>query len=192
MPDMPPIPLILPLGDRGLLVRFGEVLWDVANRAAIALAARIEMATIPGVVEVVPNLTLSTSAELRLRLRWVAILHGHLHADLAVTGGVHTAEDVIKAMMAGASVAMTTSALLLHGVEHLARLRHDLLAWMEQREYASIRQMQGSMSQRAVAEPAAFERANYLKVLRSWRRVATPPAWGPPPARAASDPSAGR
>jgi dihydroorotate dehydrogenase (fumarate) len=119
-------------------------------------------------LEVVPNLTLSTSTELRLRLRWVAILHGHVHADLAVTGGVHAAEDVLKAMMAGASVAMMTSALLLHGVEHLGRVRRDLLAWMEEHEYASIRQMQGSMSQLAVAEPAAFERANYLKVLRSY------------------------
>jgi dihydroorotate dehydrogenase (fumarate) len=119
-------------------------------------------------LEVVPNLTLSTSAELRLRLRWVAILYGVVDADLAVTGGVHTAEDVLKATMAGASVAMMTSALLQHGLAHLARVRHDLLVWMEAHEYESIRQMRGSMSQRAVAEPAAFERANYLKVLRSY------------------------
>jgi dihydroorotate dehydrogenase (fumarate) len=119
-------------------------------------------------LEVVPNLTLSNPAELRLRLRWVAILYGHVGADLAVTGGVHGAPDVLKAMMAGASVAMMASALLRHGVEHLAAVRHDLLGWMEEREYASIRQMRGSMSQQHVAEPAAFERANYLKVLRSY------------------------
>jgi len=119
-------------------------------------------------LEVVPNLTLSTSAELRLRLRWVAILYGKVDVDLAVTGGVHTAEDVLKAMMAGASVAMMTSALLEHGVVLLAHVRQDLLRWMEEHEYESIRQMRGSMSQRAVAEPAAFERANYLKVLRSY------------------------
>jgi dihydroorotate dehydrogenase (fumarate) len=119
-------------------------------------------------LEVVPNLVLSTPAELRLRLRWVAILYGHLHADLAVSGGVHGAEDVLKAMMAGASVAMMTSALLAHGVDHLARVRAALVAWMEEHEYVSIRQMRGSMSQRAVAQPAAFERANYLKVLRSY------------------------
>jgi dihydroorotate dehydrogenase (fumarate) len=119
-------------------------------------------------LEVVPNLTLSTSAELRLRLRWVAILYGHVHADLAVTGGVHTAEDVLKAMMAGASVAMMTSALLTHGIDHLAHVRTAVVRWMEEHEYLSIRQMQGSMSQRAVGEPAAFERANYLKVLRSY------------------------
>jgi dihydroorotate dehydrogenase (fumarate) len=119
-------------------------------------------------LEVVPNLTLSTSAELRLRLRWVAILYGHVHADLAITGGVHAAEDVLKAMMAGASVAMMTSALLARGIDHLAHVRADLERWMVEHEYASIREMRGSMSQRAVADPAAFERANYLKVLRSY------------------------
>jgi dihydroorotate dehydrogenase (fumarate) len=131
-------------------------------------------------LEVVPNLVLSTSEELRLRLRWVAILYGHVEADLAVTGGVHTAEDVLKAMMAGAAVAMMTSALLEHGVEHLARVRAALLAWMEAHEYESITQMRGSMSQRAVAEPAAFERANYLKVLRSYALRTSPRRFGRP------------
>ena len=119
-------------------------------------------------LEVVPNLVLSDSHELRLRLCWVAILFGKVQADLAITGGVHTAEDVVKAMMAGAKVAMMTSALLMHGVQHLKTLREGLLAWMEAHEYASIRQMQGSMSQRSVAEPAAFARANYMRVLRSY------------------------
>jgi dihydroorotate dehydrogenase (fumarate) len=125
-------------------------------------------------LEVVPNLTLSTSSELRLRLRWVAILHGHVHADLAVTGGVHTAEDVVKALMAGAATTMMTSALLHHGVGHLGHVQAGLLAWMEEHEYESVRQMRGCMSSAAVAEPAAFERANYLKVLggyalKPWR-----------------------
>jgi dihydroorotate dehydrogenase (fumarate) len=119
-------------------------------------------------LEVVPNLTLSTSSELRLRLRWVAILYGRVRTALAVTGGVHGAEDVLKAMMAGAAVAMLASALLARGVGHLATIKADLAAWMEEHEYESIAQMQGSMSQRAVAEPAAFERANYLRVLRSY------------------------
>lgn len=119
-------------------------------------------------LEVVPNLQLSSRDELRLRLRWVAILRGHVAADLAVTGGVHEAVDVLKSMMAGAAVAMMTSALLMHGVGHLAVVRDELTRWMEEHEYTSIRQMQGSMSQRAVAEPAAFERANYLRVLRSY------------------------
>ena len=126
-------------------------------------------------LEVVPHLTLSSSHELLVRLHWVAILYGHVRADLAVTGGVHTVEDVLKAMMAGARVAMTTSALLKHGIEHLAALRIGLSAWMESHEYDSIRQMQGSMSYRSVREPAAFERANYMKVLssyalRAWER----------------------
>jgi dihydroorotate dehydrogenase (fumarate) len=119
-------------------------------------------------LEVVPRLTLSSSWELLLRLHWVAILHGRVRADLAVTGGVHTAEDVLKSMMAGARVTMMTSALLRHGIGHLAEVRHNLVTWMETHEYESIRQMQGSMSHRSVAEPAAFERANYLKVLSSY------------------------
>jgi dihydroorotate dehydrogenase (fumarate) len=119
-------------------------------------------------LEAVPALTLSSSYELLLRLHWVAILYGKIRADLAVTGGVHTAQDVLKAMMAGARVAMMTSALLKNGIGHLRNLPGSLLAWMEEHEYASIRQMQGSMSYRSVANPAAFERANYMKVLSSY------------------------
>ena len=119
-------------------------------------------------LEVIPNLNLSRSEELRLRLCWVAILSGRIKADMAITGGVHTAEDVIKSMMAGAKVAMMTSALLKNGIEHLKTVREGIAAWMEKHEYASIRQMQGSMSQKSVAEPAAFVRANYMKVLRSY------------------------
>ena len=119
-------------------------------------------------LEVTPNLNLSRSEELRLRLCWVAILSGRIKADMAITGGVHTAEDVIKSMMAGAKVAMMTSALLKNGIEHLKTVREGIAAWMEKHEYASIRQMQGSMSQKSVAEPAAFVRAYYMKVLRSY------------------------
>jgi len=119
-------------------------------------------------LEVVPNLVLSTSHELRLRLCWVAILYGHIKADMAITGGIHSPEDVIKAMMAGARVSMMTSALLSRGLGHLATMRTGILQWMEEHEYTSIRQMQGSMSQKSVAEPAAFVRANYMKVLRSY------------------------
>ncbi len=119
-------------------------------------------------LDVTPNLTLSTSEELRLRLRWVAILHGQINADLAVTGGVHTAQDVIKCMMAGANVAMMTSALLLRGIGYASKVYLDLLNWMEEYEYVSIHQMQGSMSQKSVADPTAFERANYMRVLRSY------------------------
>lgn len=119
-------------------------------------------------LEVVPRLTLSSSHELLVRLHWVAILYGHVRLDLAVTGGVHTPEDVLKAMMAGARVAMMTSALLKNGIPHLQAVRDGLLAWMEAHEYESVTQMQGSMSYRSVRDPAAFERANYMKVLSSY------------------------
>jgi dihydroorotate dehydrogenase (fumarate) len=119
-------------------------------------------------LEVTPRLALSSPYEVLLRLHWVAILYGHVKADLAVTGGVHGSAQVLKSMMAGARVAMMTSALLQNGVAHFGRVRADLLDWMEQHEYASIAEMQGSMSYRSVAEPAAFERANYMKILSSY------------------------
>ena len=119
-------------------------------------------------LEVVPNLILSTSHELLLRLHWIAVLYGNVKADLAATGGVHTATDVIKAMMAGARVAMMTSALLKKGINYIDTLLPELLIWMDQHEYTSIRQMQGSMSRRSVARVSAFERANYMKVLSSY------------------------
>ena len=119
-------------------------------------------------LEVAPRLTLSSPHELLVRLHWVAILFGHVKADLAVTGGVHGSAQVLKAMMAGARVAMMTSALLQNGIAYLTRVRADVVEWMETHEYESIAQMQGSMSYRSVAEPAAFERANYMKVLSSY------------------------
>ncbi len=126
-------------------------------------------------LEVVPRLTLSSPHELLVRLHWVAILYGHVRADLAVTGGVHGSAQVLKSMMAGARVAMLTSALLQRGIPYLARVRADVLEWMEMHEYASITEMQGSMSYRSVAEPAAFERANYMKVLSSYALRTVPP-----------------
>ncbi len=119
-------------------------------------------------LEVVPTLMLSRSNELKLRLTWVAILFGKIKADMAITGGVHTAEDVVKSMMAGARVAMMTSVLLELGIEHLKTLNRELQQWLETHEYESIQQMQGSMSQKSVPPPAAFARANYLKVLSSY------------------------
>ncbi len=119
-------------------------------------------------LSVVPRLVLSTSDELRLPLRWIAILHGRLQASLAATGGVHSAVDVLKLLLAGANVAMLASALLEHGPEQLSRIEKGLLEWMSEREYASVRQLQGSMSQRAVADPNAYERANYVRTLKSY------------------------
>jgi dihydroorotate dehydrogenase (fumarate) len=119
-------------------------------------------------LSVAPNLRLSNSSELLLRLRWVAVLYSHIKADMAVTGGVHTATDVVKCMMAGATVAMMTSALLKHGIDYIKIVEKDMIEWMEDHEYESIEMMQGSMSQQSVAEPAAFERANYMRVLSSY------------------------
>ena len=120
-------------------------------------------------LDILHNLDLSTPAELRLPLRWISILHGIVHADYALTSGVHSADDVLKAMMAGAKVAMMTSNLLHHGEQVIPTILNDLEAWMKDREYESIKQMQGSMSQKNAKEPAAFERANYMKFLSSWR-----------------------
>ena len=119
-------------------------------------------------LEVVPNLILSNPYELFLRLHWVAVLYGNVKADLAITGGVHSATDVVKSMMAGARVAMMTSALLKRGIGYLDTLHTELLQWLGEHEYESIRQMQGSMSRNAVPRPGAFERANYMKVLSSY------------------------
>ncbi len=122
-------------------------------------------------LEVIHNLDLSTSSDLRLPLRWISILHGHVDADLALTSGVHTAQDALKAMMAGAKVAMMASSLLHNGVQAVPSMLNEMGWWMQTHEYESIRQMQGSMSRKSVAEPAAFERANYMKVLNSWREL---------------------
>ena len=119
-------------------------------------------------LDVVPNLILSNSHELLLRLHWIAVLYGTIKADMALTGGVHSATDVVKAMMAGAKVAMMTSALLKRGISFLDTIATELLVWMGEHEYDSIKQMQGSMSRNAVPQPGAFERANYLKVLSSY------------------------
>jgi dihydroorotate dehydrogenase (fumarate) len=119
-------------------------------------------------LEVVPRLALSGPDEaqaLRIPLRWIAILYGRVRADLALTSGVHTAEHALKGIMAGASVVMLASALLLHGVGHLAHIRRDMLAWMEEHEYESVAQMRGSMSQKSVPYPAAFERASYVRAI---------------------------
>jgi dihydroorotate dehydrogenase (fumarate) len=119
-------------------------------------------------LEVVPQLALSTSSDLRLPLRWVAILYGDVEADLALTSGVHTCEDAIKAVMAGANVAMVASEFVEKGPIRAKSMLEEMQAWMLKYEYQSINQMHGSMSQKAVARPAAFERANYMKALNSF------------------------
>ncbi|MFZ0582230.1 MAG: hypothetical protein WAN72_04405 [Candidatus Acidiferrales bacterium] len=119
-------------------------------------------------LEVVPCLTLSNSQELLLRLHWIAVLCGRVKCSLAVTGGVHNAGDVLKSIMAGANVAMMTSALLRYGIEHVELVLGDPRKWMEEHDYQSIRQMRGSMSHRSAARPDVFERVKYMKVLSSY------------------------
>jgi dihydroorotate dehydrogenase (fumarate) len=120
-------------------------------------------------LEVKPKLVLSTSNELLMRLRWLAILHGRVGLPLACTGGVHTSTDAVKALMAGAQVVQVVSSLMKHGPAHIGVLRDGLAAWMTQREYTSIDQLRGSMSLKRCPDPEAFERANYAKLLTTWK-----------------------
>ncbi len=122
-------------------------------------------------LDVVPNLVLSTNWEMRLPLRWIAILYGHIKASLAGTSGVHSHLDVIKLMMAGGDVAMLASELLTNGIGRISEILEGMKRWMEEKEYESVSIMKGSMSQKSVAEPAAFERANYMKMLQSYKSL---------------------
>jgi dihydroorotate dehydrogenase (fumarate) len=119
-------------------------------------------------LQVAPHLVLSTSDELRLALRWIAILHGRVKASLAATGGAHTPEDVLKLLLAGADCVMIASSLLRNGPDHVGALVRGVQAWLTEREYRSIAQMKGSLSQLSCPDPDAFERANYMKALKSY------------------------
>ncbi len=118
--------------------------------------------------QVSPKIELSSSAEIRLPLRWIAILYGRIQTDLALTTGVHTVTDVLKGLAAGASVTMLASELLQHGIGRLQLLQNGLAAWLEQHEYESVAQLQGSLSLAEQSQPIAYERANYLRVLSSY------------------------
>jgi dihydroorotate dehydrogenase (fumarate) len=122
-------------------------------------------------LEIAPRLLLSNSDDLRLPLRWVAILYGRLSVDLAITSGIHTSHDVIKGLMAGAKVTMMASELLQNGVRRIGQVLNELTTWLNEHEYESVMQMIGAMSQKHCAEPAAFERANYMKMLQSYRPI---------------------
>jgi dihydroorotate dehydrogenase (fumarate) len=147
------------------------------------LCARLEEAGARGVVlfnrfyqpdfdietlEVRPTLHFSTPSELLPRLHWAAILYGHLKGDIAITGGVHSAEDVLKAIMAGANVAMMVSALHIHGIGHIARVLADLRYWLNKREYASLAETRGCLSRRSVPDTSPYDRGNYIKTLSSY------------------------
>lgn len=120
-------------------------------------------------LEVRPNVILSTPQAQRLPMRWIAILHGRIKASLAATSGIHEAKDIVKMLMAGANVTMLCSVLLRHGIYHLRILEQELRRWMEEHEYISVQQMQGSMSQKNCADPSAYERAQYMKAITSYK-----------------------
>jgi dihydroorotate dehydrogenase (fumarate) len=120
-------------------------------------------------LEAVPKLQLSDPSELLLRLRWLAIVSPHVQASLACSGGVHSGQDAVKAIMAGARAVQVVSALLEHGPKYLGTIIKELQQWMEEKEYTAVRLMQGSMSLVRCPDPHAFERANYMRVLQSWR-----------------------
>jgi len=149
------------------------------------MARRLELAGADGLVlfnrfyqpdidlealEVTPNVTLSSSSSIRIPLRWIAILHGRVRMSLAATSGIHTAADAVKVIMAGADATMLCSSLLKNGPGHLATVLTGMRQWMLEHEYVSVSQMKGSMSQKSVADPAAFERANYMKALQRFRQ----------------------
>ena len=119
-------------------------------------------------LEVRPTLHFSTPSELLPRLHWAAILYGNVKMDLAISGGVHSAEDVLKGVMAGAGVTMMCSALHIHGLEHIGRVLADVRYWMEKREYSSLGEMRGCLSRRSVPDTSPFHRGNYIKTLSSY------------------------
>jgi dihydroorotate dehydrogenase (fumarate) len=122
-------------------------------------------------LEVRPNVLLSTQQALRLPLTWIGILYGRLKAGLAATGGVHTAEDALKLIMVGANVTMMCSALMRHGINHIRHVEREMRDWMEEHEYESVAQMQGSMSQLRCPDPGAFERAQYMRAVKGMQHI---------------------
>ena len=120
-------------------------------------------------LEVEPNVLLSTPQAMRLPMRWIAILYGRLNVDLAATSGIHKPQDVLKMLMAGANATLLVSVLLRHGIEHIKVIEEGMRQWMEEYEYESVKQMQGSMSQINCPDKSAFERAQYMKALQSYQ-----------------------
>src|SRR5205814_147707 len=121
-------------------------------------------------LEISPNILLSTPMAMRLPMRWIALLHGRIGANLAATSGIHRATDALKMLMAGADVTMLCSVLLRRGIDHIRVLEKEMRQWMEEHEYESIEQLKGSMSQERCPDPTAFERAQYMRALSTYPR----------------------
>jgi dihydroorotate dehydrogenase (fumarate) len=170
-----------------LAVKIGPYFSSVANMARRLVAAGADGLVLfnrfvqPDIdldtLEIEQTLHLSTSEELLLGLRWIAILAGRVDASLAATTGIHTPEDAVKVLLAGADVAMMASALFRHGPDHLTAVRDGIASWLEEHEYASLAQMKGSVSERNVKDPVAFSRSNYMRMLvdftspYDWREI---------------------
>ena len=143
---------------------------DQAGAGALVLFNRFYQPDFDIETETVrPSLDLSNSAELRLRLRWAGMLYGKLNADLALTGGIHNGRDVVKSLMAGAKVAMVASALYEHGIDYIGTMLEQLNQWLDDHDYGSVEEIRGRMSVQAIGDSAAFERANYVKVLKTYQ-----------------------
>ncbi|MFN6535705.1 MAG: dihydroorotate dehydrogenase-like protein [Nostoc sp. EkiNYC01] len=143
---------------------------DKAGADALVLFNRFYQPDINlNLLEVEPNVLLSTPQSMRLPLRWIAILYGQIHADLAATSGIHRGDDALKMLMAGAKITMLCSVLLRHGINHIRVIEQEIREWMQKHEYESVRQMQGSMSQKHCPNPSAFERAQYMRSLATYK-----------------------
>jgi dihydroorotate dehydrogenase (fumarate) len=164
------IPVALKLSPFFTTVAHVATRFDEAGADALVLFNRFYQPDIDlEALEVVPHVLLSTPQAMRLPMRWIAILYGRIKADLAATSGIETAEDVLKMLMVGSSITMMASALFRNGAPHISKVLQDMQNWMAEHEYHSVKQMQGSMSQKHCHDPAAFERANYMMALKSFR-----------------------
>jgi dihydroorotate dehydrogenase (fumarate) len=164
------MPVVLKLGPFFSSMAFMAKRFDEAGADALVLFNRFYQPDMDlESLEIRPNVLLSTPQALRLPLRWVAILYGHLKGNLAATSGIHSAEDVLKVLMAGADITQLCSVLLANGIEHIRKIEKGMVEWMDRHNYESVAQLKGSMSQKNCADPGAFERAQYMQALLSYK-----------------------
>ncbi len=163
------IPLAVKIGPWFTALAHTAKAFELAGADGLVLFNRLYQPDIDtDTLEVRPRLQLSTSADARLPLHWIGVLREFTRGSLAASGGVHTGMDALKLLLAGADVVMTTSALLRHGPEHLLDLRRELVTWMDERDYDSVRQLRGSVSRANVPDPEVYDRANYFQTIHSW------------------------
>jgi dihydroorotate dehydrogenase (fumarate) len=163
------IPLAVKIGPWFTALAHTAKAFELAGADGLVLFNRLYQPDIDfDTLEVRPRLQLSTSDDARLPLHWIGVLREFSRGSLAASGGVHTGMDALKLLLAGADVVMTTSALLRHGPEHLLEMRRELVTWMDERDYDSVRQLRGSISRANVPDPDVYDRANYFQTIHSW------------------------